>query len=123
MVKSVISGQMVPKVGTDTQSWYRYPLYKGDLVSVPKIWVSVPIHSEGLVPVPMLPATLIFISLALLSLVFIHRLFRDLNKGFMGVHIRVYERENAPCLAPSVKQYSFNTINYSIAKSGEFVFD
>ena len=36
----------------------------------------------------------IFVPLALLSLVFVHRLFRDPNKGLIGVHIRVYEREN-----------------------------
>ena len=64
MEKSAIFGQNLQK-GTGTQSWYRYPLCRGDLVSVPKIWVPVPIHSEGLVPVPikvvpvpMLPATL-----------------------------------------------------------------
>ena len=59
MAKSAISRQN-PKKGTGTESWYRYPLCREDLVSVPKIWVPVPIDSEGLVPVPMLPATLFF---------------------------------------------------------------
>ena len=34
-------------------------------------------------------------------LIFIHRLFKDPNKGLMGVHIRVYERENVPYLTAS----------------------
>ena len=40
----------------------------------------------------------VFAYYALLSLVFVHRLFRDPNKGLMGVHIRVYKRENIPYL-------------------------
>ena len=36
----------------------------------------------------------VFAYYALLSLVFVHQLFRDPNKGLMGVHIRVYERVN-----------------------------
>ena len=36
-------------------------------------------------------------------LAFVHRLFRDPNKGFMGVHIRLYEKENVPYLANKVK--------------------
>ena len=39
-------------------------------------------------------SNLVFLPLALLSLVFVHQLFKDPNKGLMGVHIRVYEREN-----------------------------
>ena len=39
-----------------------------------------------------------FCTLALLSLIFVHRLFMDPNKSLM-VHIRVYERENVPYLA------------------------
>ena len=61
MEKSIISGPN-PQKGTNAQSWYRYPLNRGDLVPVPKVGVPVPIHSEGLVPVsikvvpvPMLP--------------------------------------------------------------------
>ena len=64
MEKSAISGQN-PHIGTGTKSGYWYPLCRGDLVSVPKIWIPVPIHSERLVPVlikvipvPMLPTTL-----------------------------------------------------------------
>ena len=64
MEKSAISGQN-PQKGTGTQSWYPYPLCRGDLVLVPKISVPAPIHSKGLVSVPikvvpvlMLPATL-----------------------------------------------------------------
>ena len=52
-------------------------------------------------------------------LVFVHRLFRDPNKGLMGVHIRVYERENVSYLAEaSPRRYSFSIINYSTTKSG-----
>ena len=69
------------------------------------------------------PSNPIFAYFALLSLVFVHRLFRDPNKGLMGVHIRVYERENVPYLAASMKRYSFSTINCSTTKRGEFVFD
>ena len=44
-----------------------------------------------------------FFTLAMLSLVFVHRLFRDPNKGLLGVHIRVYERENVPYLTVEAK--------------------
>ena len=64
----------------------------------------------------------VFIPLALLSLVFVHRLFRDPNKGLMGVNIRVYERENLPYLATLAKRYSFSVIICLTTKSGEFVF-
>ena len=40
----------------------------------------------------------VFAYYALLSLVFVHRLFRDPNKGLMGVHIIVYEGEKVPYL-------------------------
>ena len=71
MAKSAIFGQN-PQKGTGTQSWYRYPLYRGGLVPVPKVGVPVPIHNEGLVPIPikvvpvpiqMLPATLFLYTL------------------------------------------------------------
>ena len=64
MTKSAISGQN-PHIGTCTESGYRYPLYREELVPVPKVGVPVPIHKEGLVPiaikvvlVSMLPITL-----------------------------------------------------------------
>ena len=57
--------QNLPFLGRTCKSWHRYPLCRGDVVPVPKIWVSVPIDSKGLVPisvkvvpVSMLPATL-----------------------------------------------------------------
>ena len=61
----------------------------------------------------------IFARYALLSLIFVHRLFRDPNKGLMGVQIRMKlsEKRTVP------RRYSFNTINCSTTKSGEFVFD
>ena len=36
-------------------------------------------------------------------LIFVHRLFRDPNKGLMGVHKRVYERENILYLTAEAK--------------------
>ena len=38
------------------------------------------------------------------SLVFVHRFFRDPNKILMGVHIRVYERENVLYLTTKAKR-------------------
>ena len=78
MEKSAISRQNL-HIGTGTKSGYRYPLDRGKVVPVPIKVVSV----------PMLPATLFYVPLALLSLVFVHRLFRDPNKGLMGVQIRM----------------------------------
>ena len=82
----------VPKVGTGTHwietKWYRYR----------SMWYWYPFTSKGLVPLPikvvpvsvsMLPTTLFYVPLALLSLIFVHRLFRDPNKGLMGVQIRI----------------------------------
>ena len=43
MAKSTISRQNSQK-STGIQSWYRYPLYRGGLVSVPKVGLSVPIQ-------------------------------------------------------------------------------
>ena len=77
--------------------WYRY-----------RKWVPVPIVQRGIgigteqggtgTDAPNNP---IFAYFAHLSLIFVHRLFRDLNKGLMGVHIRVYERENVSYLTVS----------------------
>ena len=54
-----------PASGTGTKEWYRYPLYRGEVVQVPLKVVPVPIGCRVLVPVPvqgvsvpMLPATL-----------------------------------------------------------------
>ena len=93
-----------PASGTGTKSWYRYPLCKGEVVLVPLKVIPVPINRRGLLPVPVVSGTgthlqnrtctgidqsstgtdassnTVFVSLALLSLVFIHRLFRDPNK-------------------------------------------
>ena len=94
---------LVPKVGTGTPSpvkdWYRY-------------------HQSG--TTTRASSNPVFVPLALLSLVFVHRLFRDPNKGLMGVHIRAYKRENVPYLTAEAK---LRTINYSTTKSKEFVFD
>ena len=54
---------------------------------------------------------LVFAYYAPLSLVFVHLLFRDPNKGLMGVHIRKYERENVLYLAAMAKRNLFSTIN------------
>ena len=43
MAKSAISG-LNPHIGTGTESGYRYPLYRGELVPVPKVEVPVPLH-------------------------------------------------------------------------------
>ena len=120
MAKSAISRQN-PHVGTGTETGYRYPLYKGELVPVPLVGVPIPIHQRGIDTDTRASNNTIFVPLALLSLVFVHLLFRDPNKGLMGVHIRVYERENVSYLAASAKRIS--TINCSTTKSGEFVFD
>ena len=78
------------------------------LVPVPKVGVPVPIHQRGIGTGTGTEQggtgtgasdNPVFVPLALLSLVFIHRLFRDPNKGLIGVHIRVYERENIQYLA------------------------
>ena len=54
-----------PKSGIGTKNWYRYPLYRSEVVTVPLQVVPVPIGSRVLVPIPvqvvlvsMLPATL-----------------------------------------------------------------
>ena len=52
MTKYAISRQN-PHIGIGTESGHRYPLYIGELVPVPKVGVPVPIHSEGMVPVPI----------------------------------------------------------------------
>ena len=83
--------------------WYRYPLYKGELVLVPLVGVPVPIRQRGIDTGTGASINPVFVPLALLSLVFIHRLFRDPNKGLTGLHIRIYERENVPYLITSGK--------------------
>ena len=127
MAKSAISGQN-PHIGIGAESGYRYPLYRGELVPIPLVGLQVPIHQRGIGTGTEQGGTsvgassnLVFVTLALLSLVYVHRLFRDPNKGLMGVHIRVYERENVPFTSP--QRYSFSTINCSNTKNGEFVFD
>ena len=67
--KSAISGQNL-RIGTDTESGYRYPLDRGKWYRYQKLVVPVPSHIKGLVPVsikvvpiPMLPASLIFVSM------------------------------------------------------------
>ena len=98
---------------------YRYPFTSRGLVPVPVKLVPVPVK---LVSVPELPATLFCIPCTVKSRIRTP-IVRDPNKGLIGVHIRVYERENVPYLATSTKRYSFSTINCSTTKSGEFVFD
>ena len=53
----------------------------------------------------------VFAYYAPFSLVFVHLLFMDPNKGLMGVHIRKYERDNVPYLAAEAKRNLFSTIN------------
>ena len=62
---------------------------------------------------------LIFACYALLSPVFVHRLFRDPNKLLMGEQIRmkISEKRTVP------RRYSFSTIICLTTKSGEFVID
>ena len=67
MAKSAIFW-VEPASGTDNKSWYRYPLCIGEVVLIPIKVVPVPIHRADLepvsnkgVPVPMLPAALIFV--------------------------------------------------------------
>ena len=76
------------------------------MVPVPKVGVLVPIHQRGIGTGIEQRGTgtgasnnPVFVALALLSLIFVHRLFRDPNKGLMRVHIKVYERENVSYLA------------------------
>ena len=63
-----------------THKWYRYPQSRGEVVPVP-------IGSRVLVPIPVQVVTgidasynPIFACYAILSPVFVHRLFRDPNK-------------------------------------------
>ena len=62
-----------------THEWYRYqrvvpvPLCSGQVVPIPLKLVSAPTGSEGLVPVPLLPAALFVHIFALLSPVFVYR--------------------------------------------------
>ena len=69
MKKFAISKQN-PRIGTGTESGYRYPLDKGKWYRYQKLVVPVPNHGKGLVPapikvvpVPMLPEALIFVPL------------------------------------------------------------
>ena len=105
--------------------WYLYqkwvPIVHRGIGTGTKCW-RTGTHSPGSIGTGA-SSNPIFVPLALLSLVFVHRLFRDPNKGLMGVHIRVYERENVPYLATSTKRYSFSMIIRLTTKSGEFVFD
>ena len=69
MAKSVISTQN-PHIGTDTENGYQYPWDRGKVVPLPIKVVWVPIHSEGLVPVPIkvVPVSM------LLATLFLHAL-------------------------------------------------
>ena len=76
-----------PVSGTGTKEWCRYPLCRRQVVSVALKVVPVPIGSRVLVPalVQVVPGTdafcnSIFACYALLSPVFVHRLFKDPNK-------------------------------------------
>ena len=51
-MKSTIFGAE-PVSGTSTKEWYRYPLCRGEVVSVPLKVVPVPIGSRVVVPVPV----------------------------------------------------------------------
>ena len=129
MKKSAISEQN-PQKGTGTQSWYRYPLYRGDLVPLLKIWVPVPIHQQRTGTSTDQSGTStdassnpVFVPLALLSLVFVHRLFRDPNKGLMRVQIRMKQSEK--CTVPRYvgEERFVKCDNCLPTKSGVFMFD
>ena len=75
-----------------TREWYQYQ----------KLVVPVPIGQRQSGTGTGASNNPVFVPFAPLSLVFVHRLFRDPNKGLMGVHIRVYERENVPYLASTI---------------------
>ena len=61
----------------------------------------------------------VFAYFAPLSLVFIHRLFRNPKKRLMGIQIRM--RLSEKCIVP--RRYSFSMIICLTPKSEEFVFD
>ena len=95
------------------------------MILVPKVRVPVPIHQRGIGTGIEQGGTgtgassnPVFVPLALLSLIFVHRLFSDPNKDLIGVHIRVYDRENVPYLAAEEK-----CDNCLPTKSGVFMFD
>ena len=97
-----------------TAHWYWY-----------RKWLLIPIHQRGIGTDIEQGGTCtgasnnpVFVPLSLLSLVFVHRLFRDPNKGLLGIHIRVYKRENVPYLAAEAK-----CDNCLPTKSGVFMFD
>ena len=69
-----------PVSGTGTKKWYWYPWYRGQVVSIPLKVVLVPIGNEGLVLVPLLPATLFLHIYAPISPMLVHQLFRDPKK-------------------------------------------
>ena len=90
MKKFAISGQN-PHIGTDTEIRYWYPLDRGKVVPVSIKVVPVPIHQKGIGTGTEQESTgteasnnPIFVPLTMLSLVFVHRLFRDPNKGLMA---------------------------------------
>ena len=83
MAKSAISGRNL-HFSIGTKSGYMYPLCRGELVPLPLVGVPVPIHQRGIGTGTEHGGTgteasnnLVFVPLALLSLVFVHRLIRD----------------------------------------------
>ena len=58
-------------------------------VPVPKVVVSVPIGQRQSGIGTDASSNPIFVPLALLNFIFVHRLFKDPNKGLMGVQIRM----------------------------------
>ena len=69
------------------EKWQNLPFLgkTHNLVPVPKVVVPVPIGQRQSGTSTDASSNPVFVPLGLLSLVFIHRLFRDPNKGLMGV--------------------------------------
>ena len=105
-----------------TREWYRcqklvlpVPICRGKIVLIQIKVVSVPLTKTGLVPVPiqvvpvpLLPTTLIFWYSYIVKLIFVHRLFRDPNRGLTGVQIRMKLSEK------SAKRYSLSVNSASL---------
>ena len=73
------------------RKWQKLPFLgkTHNSVSVPKVVVSVPIEQRQSGTGTDASSNPVFVPLALLSLIFLHRLFRDPTKGLMGVQIRM----------------------------------
>ena len=79
MAKSAISGQN-SRIGIGDQKWVPVPMDKNQMVPVPVV-SGTDTHLQNRVGTSAdASSSLDFSTLALLSLIFVHRLFRDPNK-------------------------------------------